>query len=102
MLLSCYQNTIVCHQCLRLLPPSEYSGGTMDVSDAAQIKCTRSHIPTPDMGFGKHKLIPPNVSLLQNLNQNEHMFESAASFPKTKKRLKMLLKPSTAKRTMWT
>lgn len=53
MLLSCFPKEMMNAPCLRLLPPSEYSERIIDVSDAAQIKCTRSHVPTPDVLFKK-------------------------------------------------
>jgi hypothetical protein len=66
MLLSCYQKEMMNAPCLRLLPPSEYSERIIDVSDAAQIKCTRSHVPTPDVLFKRYGFIPPALPMLQN------------------------------------
>lgn len=99
MPLSCYQNTIVDRRCLRLLPP-EYPGEIMDVSDAAQIKCARSHIPTPDVLSKKYRLIPPALPLLPNQHQTKVMSESAIVLSKRKQRPNMLLENSRAKRTM--
>jgi hypothetical protein len=50
--------------------------------------------------IGKHRFIPPALSLLQNHNQNELMSESAIVLPKRKQRQNMLLENSRAKRTM--
>lgn len=72
----------------------------MDVSYAAQIKCTRSHVPTPDVLFRKHRIIPPALSLLHNHNQNELMSESAIVFSKIKQSPNILPENSRAKRTM--
>jgi hypothetical protein len=62
----------------------------MEVSDAAQIKCIRSHVTIPDVLSKKHRFFPPALSLLQSQHQTKVMSESVVVLPKRKQKPNML------------